>query len=83
MKNEKNTTVGTNPKFNRTITERGKTDTTRIHIHDHSIYDVYSKQDTNDAFSIDVKLKEKMEKNIFILCLKYNNKRNIFRNMSL
>jgi hypothetical protein len=37
MKNEKNTTVGTNPKFNRSITERGKTDTTRIHIHDHSI----------------------------------------------
>jgi len=37
MKNDKNTPVGINPKFNREITERGKTDTTRIHIHDHSI----------------------------------------------
>lgn len=46
-------------------------------------YDVYSKQDTNVAFSIDVKLKARMEKNIFILCLRYNNKRNIFRDMSL
>jgi hypothetical protein len=36
MKN-KNTTVGTLPKFNKTITERGQIDTPNTHIHDTSL----------------------------------------------
>jgi len=36
-KNKKNTTVGTIPKFNRKIVERGKIDTSRTQIHDHSL----------------------------------------------